>query len=209
MSHPSRTHLAMQDAAFIALRQALESYSAISDDTWRAYRAFCRFRQLEKHQLLYRCGELPTSFAFVHSGLLRVYITDDKGSEYNKNFFAEGSFPGSMTALLTGAPSRFSIEALEPASVIEIHFKHYRELLLRNDELKMFHIHYLEKNWLLEKDAREVDLVQEDAAERYQRFLRTNPRLAERLPQYHIASHLGITPTQLSRIRKQAASQPM
>ncbi|WGL15018.1 hypothetical protein PVT68_09520 [Microbulbifer bruguierae] len=44
--------------------------------------------------------------------------------------------------------------------------------------------------------------MQEDAGARYQQFLRDFPKLAARLPQYHIASHLGITPTQLSRIRK-------
>ena len=68
--------------------------------------------------------------------------------------------------------------------------------------MKLFQIHYLEKNWLLAKDAREIELVQEDATARYLRFIDEYPRLVERLPQYHIALHLGITPTQLSRIRK-------
>jgi hypothetical protein len=44
--------------------------------------------------------------------------------------------------------------------------------------------------------------VQEDASQRYVRFIQDYPFLVERLPQHHIASHLGITPTQLSRIRK-------
>lgn len=52
-----------------------------------------------------------------------------------------------------------------------------------------------------------AELVQEDAAQRYRRFLRRSPTLAERLPQYHIASHMGITPTQLSRIRKKNSEQ--
>ncbi|WP_116473540.1 Crp/Fnr family transcriptional regulator [Zobellella maritima] len=192
--------------AFAALRQALAGYYPLGDDTWAAFRAICRYRELARHEVLYRAGELPDSFAFVHAGLFRVYVVDDKGNEYNKNFFDEGRFPGAMTALLKNEPSRFTIEALEDAAIIEIHFQKYRRLLLARDDLKLFQIHYLEQNWLLAKDAREVELVQEGATQRYLRFLREYPSLANRLPQYHIASHLGITPTQLSRIRKKCGS---
>ena len=195
--------------ALTALRTALDSYWPITEPTWERFRAICRVRDLAKSELLYRMGDLPTSFAFVVSGLLRVFVIDAKGGEYNKNFFEQSSFPGSMAALLTKTPSRFSIDALEPSTVVEIDFAGFRALLLASEDLKLFQIHYLEKNWLLEKDAREVALVQEDATARYARFLRERPGLAARLPQYHIASHLGVTPTQLSRIRKSSSSQPM
>jgi CRP-like cAMP-binding protein len=145
---------------------------------------------------------VPRSFAFVHLGLFRGYVLDEKGGEYNKSFFTEGRFPGAMTALLRQESSRFTIDALEDSAIIEIDHAAYRRLLQEYDDLKLYHIHYLERHWLLDKDAREVALVQEDAASRYQCFLRDFPDLAARLPQYHIASHLGITPTQLSRIRK-------
>ena len=188
--------------ALLQLKKALNSYAPLSDDTWQEFRRLCQWRRLDKQQLLYRAGDPLSSFAFVVSGLLRVFITDEKGTEYNKNFFAEDSFPGSMTALLTGSPSTFSIEALEPCVLLEIDFKGYRDLLLAREDLKLFHIYYLEKHWLLAKDRREVEIVQEDAARRYQRFLKEYPVISQRLPQYHIASHLGVTPTQLSRIRK-------
>ncbi len=188
--------------AFIALRKTMESYSPLSDETWSRLRSICKFRTVDKHDILYQTGEVPTSYSFVYSGLFRVFVTDEQGNEYNKNFFDEGTFPGSMAALLNSSPSLFTIDALETSSVIEIDFIGYRKLLLEKHDLKLFQIYYLEKNWLLKKDAREVEIVQEDATQRYQRFLLEQPSLAKRLPQYHIASHLGITPTQLSRIRK-------
>ncbi|GAA0784069.1 Crp/Fnr family transcriptional regulator [Marinobacterium sediminicola] len=187
---------------FEFLRQAMDAYSPLSDSTWQALVSFCRYRQLARHQMLCRAGEIPRSFAFVCKGLFRVFALDDKGHEYNKNFFTEGQFPGSMTALLRNLPSRHSLQALEDSAIIEIDFGRFRELLYCSKDLKLFQIHYLEANWLLAKDERETQLVQQDAAERYMRFLVERPDLAERLPQYHIASHLGITPTQLSRIRK-------
>lgn len=192
----------MKNKAFIALKQTMESYSPISDETWSALRAICKFRMIDKHHILYRAGEIPTSYSFVYSGLLRNFVADEKGNEYNKIFFDESTFPGSMAALLTSTPSRFTIEALEPSSIIEINFKKYRKLMIEKHDLKLFQIYYLEKNWLILKETREIGIVQNNATQRYKKFLAEHPSLEERLPQYHIASHLGVTPTQLSRIRK-------
>lgn len=187
---------------FAALRKALESYSPISSDTWSSLEELCGFRTVEKNRMLYLTGEVPISFSFVHKGLFRSFITDENGKEYNKIFFDEGTFAGTMAALLNSTPSQFTVEALEPSSILEIDFSGYRQLLLEKEDLKLFQIHYLEKNWLIAKEAREVAIVQENATQRYRRFLQEYPFLERRLPQYHIASHLGITPTQLSRIRK-------
>ncbi|MDF2183126.1 Crp/Fnr family transcriptional regulator [Neptuniibacter sp. CAU 1671] len=188
--------------AFAALKSALDIYYPLHPDTWAELQTICHCRTLDKGQFLYPAGKTPTSFAFVFKGLFRSFITDCKGHEYNKIFFDEGTFPGSMVALLTGTASEFSVEALEPAVVIEIAFQPYRKLLEQHHDLALFQVQYLEKNWLLSKEPREVALVQEEARQRYERFVAENPTLHKRLPQYLIASHLGITPTQLSRIKK-------
>lgn len=188
--------------AFIALKQSLTSYSPISDETWQAFQGITVFKSLQKKAVLYRAGEIPRSYAYIYKGLIRCFVCDENGNEYNKIFFAEGTFPGAMTALLTSSPSLLIFEALEESLIIEIDFAAYRQLLLEKHDLKLFQIHYLEKNWLLAKDAREIEIVQEDATTRYLRFIEEYPDLVDRLPQYHIASHLGVTPTQLSRIRK-------
>jgi CRP-like cAMP-binding protein len=197
-----RVDLTVSDAALSALRESIESYAPVSDETWSALQAICRVKQVSRGHILYPAGEVPDSFAFVYLGLFRVYVTDEKGNEYNKNFFDEGKYPGAMTALLTGSPSLTTIEALEDSSVITIDFKRYRKLLAKRHDLKMYQIHYLERNWLLVKDSREIEIVQNDATRRYLRFMEEHGTIATRIPQYHIASHLGITPTQLSRIRK-------
>lgn len=199
----------IEDAAFCSLRRRLDSYYPLSQRTWAAYRRICHKRQIKKGAVLYPAGETPLSFTYVYRGLFRAYVLDKKGTEYNKNFFPEGRFPGAMTALLRKEPSQFTIEALEDSEIIEIDHPGYRRLLEEYDDLKLYHIQYLERHWLLDKDIREVNLVQDDASARYQKFLQDYPTLASRLPQYHIASHLGITPTQLSRIRKKLIHQPM
>jgi len=184
------------------LRKTIESYAHISDDTWESLVQISTLKRVKKNDCTCRFGDTARELMFVVQGLLRAYIVDEEGHEYNKNFFLENSFAGSMVSLLTKEPSYFEIEALEDSEVIFIDYEKFRELLVEKDDLKLFQIYYLEKNWLIDKESREVALVQKSATERYRDFLIKYPALEFRVPQYLIASHLGITPTQLSRIRK-------
>ncbi|WP_313374055.1 hypothetical protein [Chishuiella sp.] len=78
----------------------------------------------------------------------------------------------------------------------------FRELLLKYHDLALFHINYLERNWVVKKEHLEIDLKWETAKQRYLELIQ-NKNIFNRLKQHHIASYLGITPTQLSRIRKE------
>lgn len=188
-----------------ALRATIESYAKIQNDTWLRLQKYCTRKSLDRGEILYNIGVTPASFGYVYSGLLRAFTIDKNGNEYSKNFFDKGNFPGSVRALLQSEPSEFTVDALEPSVIIEIPFTAYRKLLVEKHDLALFHISYLEKNWVIAKDLREVEIVMEDATERYKKFLDEYPGLHDRIQQYHIASHLGITPTQLSRIRKKIA----
>ncbi|WMN60732.1 hypothetical protein NI389_04800 [Pseudoalteromonas xiamenensis] len=112
-------------------------------------------------------------------------------------------FPGCMSALLQAAPTLLAIEALEDCVLVEIDFKLFRSALLTKPDLMIYQINYLETHWLLEKEQKEIEYLQFDAKQRYLAFLNTHKPIISRLTQYHIASYLGITPTQLSRVRKE------
>lgn len=107
-----------------------------------------------------------------------------------------------MTALLTNKPSFMAIDALEKSEILEIDFKQFRQAMFENNELMAFHINYLETHWLLEKEPKEIGYLQFEAKQRYLNFFEEFNPIINRLTQYHIASYLGITPTQLSRIKK-------
>ena len=81
-------------------------------------------------------------------------------------------------------------------------FEKYKELIEKYNEFKTFYINYLEKNWVIIKEKNEISLILDDATTRYENFIKNNPNIENRIAKHHIANHLGITPTQLSRIRK-------
>ncbi|WP_419141985.1 Crp/Fnr family transcriptional regulator [Aliarcobacter butzleri] len=96
------------------------------------------------------------------------------------------------------------VQALEDSIVVDIQHDKYREILAKYDDLKMYHILYLEKHWIMQKDDNGYSLVLEDAKQRYERFKKEFGHIISRLSQYQIASYLGISPTHLSRIRKES-----
>ncbi|ASZ14086.1 cyclic nucleotide-binding domain-containing protein [Chitinophaga pendula] len=184
-------------------RTTLESYTPISASTWLAVAALIRFQEVKREEILLREGQIARQMHFICKGILRAYLTDDNGNFYNKNIFCEGRFAASKASLLRQAPSQFSIDVLEDAILINLDFSTYRHLIQTRDDLKDFYIAYLEKNWVIEREQREISLVMEDATTRYLKLLQQYPDIDKRVNQFHIAAHLGVTPTQLSRIRSQ------
>jgi len=184
------------------LKLKFESYAPISEESWQLIENNIEIKSIKKAELLLRNGQIAKEIYFVAKGALRAFITDTEGNIYNKNIFLEGDLAGSTASLIQQNPSYFAIEALEASIIININYKKYRELIFQKDDLKNFYIAYLEKNWVIEKEQREISIVMENATERYLDLLAKHPDISQRIALLHIASHLGITPTQLSRIRK-------
>ena len=196
-----------QEEYISVFRKAFESYHPISKSSWKSVEQLIRFKKVAKGGFLLHAGQVARNIHFVCKGLFRAFYTDIEGNVYNKIFFLENDYPASTVSLLLSAPSVFSIEALEEGLVINLDFQKYRQLIDKHDDIKNFYISYIEKNWIIEKEQREIALVTQNATERYLSLQKKYPSLEKRVPQFHIASHLGITPTQLSRIRKDLATK--
>ncbi len=184
------------------LKLKFESYAQISVKSWSLIESIIKFQELEKDEILLRNGQIAKNIHFVCKGALRAYVTDYDGNIYNKNIFLETDFAGSTVSYLLSTPSNFTLQALENTILISLNYKKYRQFIDDNIDLKNFYIAYLENNWVIEKEQREVSLVMENATDRYLKLLSKHSNIDQRIQQLHLASHLGITPTQLSRIRK-------
>jgi CRP-like cAMP-binding protein len=186
----------------------MNSYAPISKETWEEFKKICRVYDIEKDEEIVTLGEKSESIFFVAKGIFRAFVLggDEGEKEVVKNFFDEERFPASITSMLKNEVSNFCMQALEPSIVVKINFKGFRELLKKKDDLKWFHIQYLEKHWLLEREPQELSLLNQDASKRYLSFLKQYPGIIDRVALYHVASRIGVTPTQLSRIRKELKS---
>lgn len=179
----------------------INQYSAISTAAKDAWQQLLKTKKLVRHEYLLMEGNTPKQVSFVKKGLLSYFYTNTDGATIIKKFFPEQTLVASTSALLLQQPSRFSIQALEETEIISYSFEQFRSLSQEFSDISRFYIHYLEKHWVIEKEIGEISLKYETAGQRYAEFKQNHPELLRRLKLHHIASYLGITPTQLSRIR--------
>lgn len=184
------------------LKKVLNQYSQVSDESVTLLASISKVQNLEKGQILLQIGKTSKQKHILYKGAIVSYYINNDGNLYHKNIFLKDDFVGSTVSALINEPSNFVLEAIEKSIIISFDYKKYRQLIEEHSELKNFYIAYLEKNWVIDKEKREIDIVLKDANERYLDFITNHPNIEQRIPLHYIASHLGITPTQLSRIRK-------
>lgn len=155
--------------------------------------------ELKRNDYLVREGSMTNSCYFLTEGVVRVFYNKD-GNEYNKTFFTPGMFPTPITALLSDTPSALSFQALVPAKLISFSYKKFIGLFDNNRCLETLMLRIMEQEWI-KKERHDIQMVTNDATTNYLIFRNEYPNLENQIPQYHIASYLGITPIQLSRIR--------
>lgn len=186
-----------------AFWKKISNYGHLTDDARQAWEAILKKRTYDKGDFFLQEGQIPRTVAFVEKGLFSQYFISGEGDTVVKRFFPEGYFVASTSALLTHAPSMFTIRALEASIVWEYDFNAFKRLTEKHPEIAGFYIRYMELHWIIEKEPLEVSFRYDTAKTRYMNFLKAYPALESRLKQHEIASYLGVTPTQLSRIRSE------
>jgi CRP-like cAMP-binding protein len=188
------------------LKDTLEQVCSITDEAWIDVEQLLSYKTFVANEYLYTEGEKPKTAAFLLSGVVRAFYRDSDGEEYNKTFFIEGNFPSPLAALTMRQENYINLQALTPGDAIIINFYEFQNLFAKHRCLETFFRKIIEKVWV-DKELREIRMVMKDATANYLHFQQQFPMLENKIPQYHIASYLGITPIQLSRIRAKLAKK--
>ncbi|WP_439568587.1 Crp/Fnr family transcriptional regulator [Sphingopyxis sp.] len=183
----------------------IRDYAPLSGEAECAFSALLRPRHYAKDDVVIRAGDVPTTYAFVVQGLLGQHYVGPDGDLIFKYFFPENRIAASVSATLLGEPSLFTISAIEDSIVLEYDYAAFKALVAAHPDVAAFHIAYLERHWIIEKEPMEIAFRHDDAMQRYLDFIRKEPKLHKRLKQHHIAAWLGVTPESLSRLRRKIA----
>jgi len=158
-------------------------------------------RRFAKKQVLLNVGEIWDEIFFITSGAVRLFYTTEDGREFNKGFFFEQQFTWPIVPIAHNEPSRFTIATMQDTEILAADFQVFQSLLQRFSCWEKFALPQAE--WLAEqKVIREAEFLLDAAEQRYLRFTEEYGTYLDRIPDYHIASYLGITNVSLSRIRK-------
>ena len=161
-------------------------------------------KKVAKNELLLSEGEICMDTFFVEKGLLRMYSLDRNGKEHIIQFAPENWLISDRSSLNFNQKSKYYIEAVEDSEVFLLNKDFFTSMVEKfpqtaenNDMLLQKHIRNLQN--------RVNSLLADTAEERYMTFIKMYPDILLRVPQWMVASYLGITPESLSRVRKELA----
>ena len=155
--------------------------------------------ELPVKQQLLRPGQVAQRLYFVEQGLVRGYILG-AGQEFTSWFMHEGDFVISIVSFFTQQPSTEYIELLEPSVLSSISHKQLTELYATFPEFNYVG-RVLTERYYVQSERRAYQLRTLPASERYAQLVQDFPSLTQRVSLKHLASHLGIAPETLSRLR--------
>ncbi|MBW4646419.1 MAG: Crp/Fnr family transcriptional regulator [Goleter apudmare HA4340-LM2] len=186
------------------MRTSLVDWVDLAEPQWHLLASKFQVKTAQKQEYILLPGAKVHELYFVCSGLLRFYYITDDGTESNKAFITENTFAGSFAAYNLNLPILYGVQALEPTVLLVASFSDFVALFEQHPIFDRLGRKLAE--WLLNrKELRTRSLLQQQARERYLDFVKQYPNLVKRVPQYHIASYLGITEVSLSRIKRTVA----
>jgi CRP-like cAMP-binding protein len=157
-------------------------------------------KQLKKGEFFLQEGKVCRQVGFIEKGIMRYYLTED-GEEKTFYFAKENEFVSNYESFVPQIPSTKSIEALEDTLLYVISYDNLNLLystMANGERMGRLVIEQVFVQALQNLNSFYTDTPEQ----RYEKLLQAHPDLQQRIPQYYIASCVGVKPQSLSRIRK-------
>lgn len=187
------------------LTQLKQVYKVSDKDCEKLIQLFEQ-QEVKKNEHLYQSGEIARYVYFVEKGCLRQYYINNNGEERTIYFKVEDGWCSELVSFLDNKPTELCVQALEDSILQRINQKNWVYAVTQIQSFTMGFIRaQQDTNYMLKKRLAEATV--ETPEEKYLRFVKEEPALLQRIPLYHIAAYLSMTPETLSRIRKKIAAK--
>lgn len=184
-------------------KKAIDEIFPIGNQCWLEIKDLIYLKQLDKKDYYSSEGQKAKDFCFILSGIFRIFYANSKGDEWNKYFLQKGNF---LSASISPEHTSISnVQALAKCNILCVSYNELKRISNTHSQINEF-IQKLTFSYLEQKHNREITLLSKNAINKYIYFKKEFPNLENKIQHYHIASYLGITPTQLSRLRKKNTS---
>ena len=193
---------------FKKYKDFIQQYIPLNSKEWDLFQTYLAIKNFKKGDIILHQGDECKELYFINSGLARAYIIDENGKDFTWNIFFNDEnakmtnlFVTEYNSFLHQCPSMLHIEALNDCELVAISYKNLQLSYNKFPSAERFGRLMAESaySYLHNKIIkREVTT----AKERFENFIKETPYLLDKVPQYHIATLLGITPQHLSRLKK-------
>lgn len=157
-------------------------------------------KRIEKKEFLLKAGQFCKSRYFITKGCVRLFYIDAKGNEQIIHFGIDNWWITDYESLVNNKPSTLSIQAIENTELLELPQETFDELCNRVPVVERLFRKIMEKTYIATQKRIEY-LYSLKGEEQFRLFISANPDFVQRVPQYMIASYLGMSPEFISKIR--------
>lgn len=163
-----------------------------------------RVRKIEKKECLIEPGMSSKYMNFISEGCMRAYYIDPMGQEHTLQLGIENWWINDLYGYITEQPSKMFVQAIEPSVIVQISKSDLNNLYLEIPAISTFFLEKMQNAYVALQE-RTLENMSSESFERYLQFLKQYRNIEQRVPQYVVASYLGITPEFLSYLRKKHA----
>jgi CRP-like cAMP-binding protein len=181
------------------IRTYFNKFIKITDEEWNAFASIIQKQEYSKRELILSSGTTCDFIAFVGEGMFRFYYVDE-GDEKVTAFFFPGDFVSNYRSFLTDQPSDHNIESMKESVIYKVKKKDLFELYDQYPAIDRLG-RLVAENLYLTVAKRLDEFLYSKPEERYRNLQNRNSKLLQEVPQYMLASYLGVKPETLSRIR--------
>ena len=172
----------------------------LSNEAWQALEEKIVVKEFKNGEHVVKQGEVCNYVYFINKGFCRFYKTIDC-KEISTGFIGENEYVSAYDSFLTRQPAFENLDVLEDTELLglsydDIHFLYDKYFVYQIFGRKMAEMLFI---WITERSNNLILLKPE---QRYQQILKKEAYLLQKIPQYMLASYIGVTPEHLSRIRK-------
>jgi CRP/FNR family transcriptional regulator, anaerobic regulatory protein len=161
-------------------------------------------KELKKKIFFLQSGKIQKAIGFIAKGLVRSFFIDQDGNEITVGFYSEGDYATHYPAFITQKPSRYSIQCLEPTTMICLSFEDMQWIYQQLPGFEKYG-RLIAEEILKRQQARIESFIFQTAEERYLDFIEHQPTLFNRISLSQLCSYLGIERQTLTRIRQKLA----
>ena len=159
-----------------------------------------------KNQYIVQQGDVCKNVNFIITGCTKTFYMDTEGQEHIVMFSIEDWWTSDLGSFITQKPADFNVQCIENTQLIQFSYDNLEELYIEIPKFERLFRKIIERAFVASQK-RIVRNFSLDAKERYKIFKTTYPRIDQRVPQYMIASYLGITKEFLSKIKSQLINE--
>ncbi len=144
--------------------------------------------------------------SYVFKGAMRAYLVDNSANEHTIAFAIDDWWISDYNSYIFQQPATLFVEALEESILIQLDYNAEQLLKETIPKFEKFFRIITERSFaFLQK--RMLSNLSMTAEERYEDFMNKYSKIALRVPQYTLASYLGMSTEYLSKLRNNRVSK--